>query len=139
MRWLGKPFPHPLSRALSDLSPTVDRLAARGEVLLRRAESFEETEGLFGQQSAFAALRSPDVVLLAGIAGEVVELGFVVRAAQDQGPLGRRDCDRHVVGDPARLGVYGGDDLTLRQIQRPGTDHERPVLFFNSRKKTPLR
>src|ERR671920_1630535 len=83
-------------------------------------------------QSAFSALRPPDVVLLAGVAGEVVELGFVVRTAKDQGPLGRRDCDRHVVGDPARLGVYGRDDLALRQIQRPGTDYKRPVLLPGS-------
>src|SRR5215217_2985807 len=109
------PFPHPLSRALSDNPPTVDGLAARGEVLFRCADALQETEGL-----------------LSRVAGEVVELGLVVGAAQDQGPLRRRDGEWHVVGDPARLGVDGRDDLTLCQIQRPGTDYKRPVLLPGS-------
>src|SRR5215207_6523882 len=38
-----------LLRALSDNPPTVDRLPARGEVFLRRANTLQETEGLLGK------------------------------------------------------------------------------------------
>src|SRR3712207_5451805 len=83
---------------------------------------------MLAERLALAVEAPPGVVLLAGIAREVVEFQFVVRAAQDQGPVTSGDGERHVVGDPARLGVYGGDDLAFRQIQRPGTYDERPVL-----------
>src|SRR3712207_2858637 len=113
--------------------PPVQRLAARGDVLLGRADALEEREGPLDERLALAVEAAPGVVLLAGVAREVEELGLVVRAAKDQGPLGRRDRERHVVGDPARPGVYGGDDLDLREVERPGAHHQRPVLLPRAR------
>src|SRR3712207_1194115 len=84
---------------------------------------------MLAERLALAVEAPPGVVLLAGIAREVVEFRFVVRAAQDQGPVTSGDGERHVVGDPARLGVYGGDDLALFPIQRPRAPPERPMLF----------
>src|SRR5215210_4363131 len=124
----GKPFPEPLSGALSNDPPAVYRLAAGGEVLYRRADALEEGEGLLGEKRAFRT-RAPRVLPLLRVAGEVVELGLIVGSAQDQGPLSGGNGDRHVVGDPTRFGVYGGDDLTLGEIQRPGAHDEGPVLF----------
>ena len=84
---------------------------------------------MLAERLALAVEPPPRVVSLAGVAGEVVDLRLVVRAAQDQGPLARGHGQRHVVGDPARLGVYGSDDLTLRQVQRPRAHHKGPVLL----------
>src|SRR3712207_6414103 len=112
----------PAIAAVSSLSglyrppPPVQGLAAGGQVLLGRAAALQEREGVLAERLALAVQAPPGVVLLAGVTHEVVELRLILGAAQDQGSLGRGDGEGHVVGDPARLGVYGGDDLTLRQV-----------------------
>src|SRR5215218_8595055 len=91
-----RPFPIPLSGALSDRPPLLHRLVAGDQVLFRRAYALEEGKGLLGEERAFAA-RTPRVLSLLRITGEVVELGLVVGTAQDQRPLRRGHGERHVV------------------------------------------
>src|SRR5918992_112806 len=141
-RWAAPPS-HRLaglkSSTSNGLPPPVERLAARGKVLLHCADAFQEGEGALAERFAFVAEFSPRVVLLVGVTREIIELRLVVRAAQDQRPLTRGDGERHVVGDPTRLRVYGGDDLALRQIQRPGAYDERPVLVSRPRENVAER
>src|SRR5829696_2288283 len=118
-----------LSGRLLYRPPLLDRLVAGSQVLFWRADAFEEGEGLLGEQRSFAVARGPRVLPFLRVVAEVVELGLIVGAAQDEGALLGAHGERHVVVDPARLGVHGRDDLTLREIQRPGTDDERPVLL----------
>src|SRR3712207_4794126 len=122
------PPPHPEASASYHPSPPLERPAAGHKVLLRRADALQEREGALTEPLALVAELPPRVALLSGVAREVVELRLVVRAAQDQGALARCDGKRHVVGDPARFGVYGGYDLALRKVERPGAHDERPVL-----------
>src|SRR5215210_8801032 len=119
--------------------PPVERLAAGGKVRLRRADALQKREGALAEHLALGVEPPPRVVLLARVGREVVELRLVVGAAQDQGTLARCNGKGHVIDDPARLGVHGGGDLTLRQVQRPRAHHERPVLFSRSCKNTAKR
>src|SRR5215208_6180882 len=119
--------------------PPVECFAAGGKVRLRRADALQKREGAFAEHLALGVKTPPRAVPLSGVGREVVELRLVVGAAQDQGTLTRCDGNGHVVGDPARLGVHGGVDLTLRQVQRPRAHDERPVLFSRPRENTAKR
>src|SRR5215208_2554068 len=112
------------SSAADHPPPPVQRLAAGGQVLLRRAYALEERECALAERFALAVEPLPRVISLAGVAREVVDLRLVVRAAQDQGPLARGHGQRHVVGDPACLesmavtispsARYSGHELTTK-------------------------
>lgn len=90
------------------------RLAARSQVLVRGAYAFKKGDGTLTENGSTFSKLSPYIALLMRIGRKVIDLRLIIRATQDQRMLACGYGKRHVIGYPARLGVYCGNDLTFR-------------------------